>query len=427
MNLKKQITLVFILSLFFLFSYFFLFSKFIIYPTVIPMISGGNIYLFADWTTVLAANVCKELGYDVYLENPCDPWGRTHVYGEILLHMPFVEKFKKFYFLKNQYFFILPAIINYIFVIVVLASLSFKSFKNYINYFTALVILFSFPVILAIERGQFDILIFILMVLLAYSKNKITNLFIIVFATISKFYPIALAIIFFFEKNLKKIFTNFLIFLIIISLIFFIQSEEMLKIFENKDQGVAYHFGTYDFSLIGTLKFFKNSNFLINDTNYSIFIFLLLLISLVIFFIKIIKYFSKEKIINKLDYNFFEDRLYIFASAIILFCYFFSSNFVYREIFIIGLIPWILKMKIANKDQNFFSLYYYFLMFKFLVSTPITYTYMNKIVESINPILSIFKYTIDLYLISFIAAIFLVFFIRLVKFSKNKIKLKDKI
>tara|TARA_B100001741_G_C16509964_1_gene579163 strand:+ start:56 stop:1294 length:1239 start_codon:yes stop_codon:yes gene_type:complete len=412
MNLKKQIILVFILSLFFLFSYFFLFSKFIIYPTVIPMTSGGNTYLFADWTAVLGANLCKELGYDVYLKNPCDPWGRTHVYGEILLHIPFVEKFKKFYF------FILPAIINYIFVVVVLASLSFKSFKSYINYFTALAILFSFPVILAIERGQFDILMFILMVILAHNKNKIINLFILVFTTISKFYPIALTIIFFFEKNLKKIFINFLIFLIIILSIFFIQSEEMLKVFANKGQGAA--FGIYDFSLIGTFNFFKNSNILISNTNYSFFIFLLLSIPAVIFFIKIIKYFSKEIIINKLDYNFFEDKLYIFASAIILFCYFFSSNFVYREIFIIGLIPWIIKIYISNKDLSFFSFYYYFLMFKFLISTPITYIYMNKIIQNINPILLIIKYTMDLYIVSFIAGIFLVFLIKSLNIQKIK-------
>ncbi len=412
MNLKKQIILVFILSLFFLFSYFLLFSKFIIYPTVIPMTSGGNTYLFADWTAVLGANLCKELGYDVYLKNPCDPWGRMHVYGEILLHIPFVEKFKKFYF------FILPAIINYIFVIIVLTSLSFKSYKSYKKYFTALVILFSFPVILAIERGQFDILIFILMVFLAYSKNKIINLFILIFATISKFYPIALAIIFFFEKNLKKKFINFLIFLIIILLIFFVQSEEMLKIFANKAQGTA--FGIYDFSLIGTLKFLKNSNFLINNRNYSIFLFLLVLTPAVIFFIKIIKYFFNKKIINKLDHNFFEDRLYIFASAIILFCYFFSSNFVYREIFIIGLIPWILKIDLLNKDQNFFSFYYYFLIFKLLISTPITYIYMNKIIQNINPMLLFFKYTMDLCIVSLIAGIFLIFLIKLLNIQKIK-------
>ena len=164
MNLKKKIVIIFILSIFFLFSYFFLFSKFIIYPTVIPMISGGNTYLFADWSAVLGANICKEMGYDVYLKNPCDPWGRTHVYGDILLHFPYVEKFKNFYFL------VLPAIINIIFVIVVLSSFRFKNFKTY---FTTTIMLFSFPVILALERGQFDVLIFILMVLIAYFKNCI--------------------------------------------------------------------------------------------------------------------------------------------------------------------------------------------------------------------------------------------------------------
>ena len=411
MNLKKQIVIIFILSIFFLFSYFILFSKFIIYPTVIPMISGGNTYLFADWSAVLGANICKEMGYDVYLKNPCDPWGRTHVYGDILLYFPYVGKFKNFYFL------VLPAIINCIFVITVLSSFRFKNFKTY---FTTIVMLFSFPVILALERGQFDVLIFILMVLIAYFKNRIFNFIILVFVTISKFYPIVLGIILFFEKNLKKIFINLLIFLITISLIFFIQSDQMIKIFENRGQSAG--FGVYEFSLIGTINFFKNSNFLVNDTNYSIFIFvLLLLIPSAIFFVKITKYFFKESISNNINYNFFEDRLYIFSSVIILFCYFTFSNFVYREIFFIGLLPWLLKTKESNLGQKFFSIYYYLIISKFLFSTPITFIYMNKIIKNINPVISIFKYTIDLYLISFIAAIFLAFFIRLLDFQKNKI------
>ena len=411
MNLKKQIIIIFILSIFFLLAYFFLFSKFIIYPTVIPMVSGGNTYLFADWTTIVGANICKEVGYNVYLKNPCDPWGRTHVYGEILLHMPFVEKFKKFYF------FFLPAIMNYIFAVVVLATFRFKTFTTY---FSTIVIMFSFPVILAIERGQFDVLIFILMVSIAYFRNKFSNFIILVFLTISKFYPIVLGIMLFFENNLKKIFINIIIFFTIISLIFFIQSDQMIKIFENKGQSVG--FGVYEFSLIGTINFFKNSTFLINDTNFSIIIFFIfLLIPSIIFFIKIIRYFFKEKISDAVDYNFFEDRLYIFSSVIILFCYFTFSNFVYREIFFIGLLPWILKIKETNLDQKFFSIYYYLIISKFLFSTPITFIYMNKIVKNINPVISIFKYTIDLYLISFIAAIFLTFFIRLLDFQKNKI------
>ena len=411
MNLKKQIVIIFILSIFFLFSYFLLFSKFIIYPTVIPMQSGGNTIIFADWAAVLSANICRELGHDVYLENPCDPWGRTHVYGDILLYFPYVEKFKNFYFL------VLPAIINCIFVITVLSSFRFKNFKTY---FTTTIMLFSFPVILALERGQFDVLIFILMVLIAYFKNRIFNFIILVFVTISKFYPIVLGIILFFEKNLKKIFINLLIFLITISLIFFIQSDQMIKIFENRGQSAGW--GVYEFSFIGTVNFFKKSNFLVNNTNYSIFIFvLLLLIPSAIFFVRITKYFFKERISNIINYNFFEDRLYILSSVIIFFCYFSFSNFVYREIFFIGLLPWILKTKESNLGQKFFSIYYYLIISKFLVSTPITFIYMNKIFKNINPLISFFKYTIDLYLISFIAAIFLAFFIRLLDFQKSKI------
>ena len=410
MNVKKQIISIFILSLFISFCYYFLISKFIVYPTVIPMISNGNTYLFADWQVIIGSNLCKELGYDVYLDNPCDPWGRKHVYGEILLYFPFVKKF------QNFYFDIFPVVVIYIFIVLVLTTFHFK---NYITYLTSIVLLLSFPVILAIERAQLDLLIFILMVFLAYFKNKILSFIILVFVTISKFYPIILSIIFFFEKKLKKILIKFIIFIILISLIFFIQSEQIIKIYENKGQFSA--FGIYDFSLVGTLKYLKNYYFLTNNKIYSILMFLFLFVPSLIFFVKTIKYFSKKKTFYNLNYNFFEDRLYIFSSAIILICYFSLQNYVYREIFFIGLVPWVLKIKILDKDQNFFSFFYYFLMFKFLISIPITYVYMNKIFEEINPILLFFKYSVDLYLISLILAVFLIFFIKLLNLLKKNI------
>ena len=410
MNVKKQIISIFILSLFISFCYYFLISEFIIYPTVIPMITNGNTYLFADWKVIIEANLCKELGYDVYLNNPCDPWGRKHGYGEILLYFPFVKKF------QNFYFDILPIVVNYIFIVLVLTIFHFK---NYITYLTPIVLLLSFPVILAIERAQFDLLIFILMVFLAYFKNKILNLIILVFVTISKFYPIILSIIFFFEKKLKKVLIKFIIFIILISLIFFIQSEQIIQIYENREQSSAY--GIYNFSLVGTFKYLFYYYLLTNNKIYSIFMFLLLFVPSSIFFVKTIKYFSKKKTFYSLNYNFFEDRLYIFSSVIILVCYFLFPNYAYREIFFIGLVPWVLKIKILDKDKNFFSFFYYFLMFKFVISTPITYVYMNKIFEAVNPILLFFKHSIDLYLISFILAIFLIFFIKSLNFFKKNI------
>ena len=43
----------------------------------------------------------------------------------------------------------------------------------------------------------------------------------------------------------------------------------------------------------------------------------------------------------------FENKLYFLASTIIIFCYFSFSNFIYREIFFLGLVPSIL-MSLSN-------------------------------------------------------------------------------
>ena len=406
---KKQIISVFILSLFVSFCYYFLISNFIVYPTVAPMIHNGNIYQFADWKVIVGANLCEELGYDVYLNNPCDIWGRKHVYGEIFLHLPFVEKFKLFYFE------ILPIIINYIFIVCILSIFRFKDSSAY---FFIILILFSFPVMLAIERANNDILIFIFVVLLAYYKNQAFSLLILIVTTITKFYPIVLVIKLFFEKKLKKIIINLSIFIGLISLIFFYESEQISKIFSNRAQYTSG--GIYDFSLIGTMKFYKATYFFINNKLFSALVFLLFLGSPIFFLFRKIKFFLKEKNYS-LDYNFFEDRLFILSSILILICYFSFQNYAYREIFFIGLIPWFLKMKVSYKKYDFCSLFYYLLMFKFLVSVPITYFYMSQKFKDINHIFIFFKYSLDLFLIIMITTFFLNFLIKHLNFLKQNI------
>ena len=83
--------LIFLIFLFFSSIIYFLITKQIIYPTIIPMVKNGIINVFADWTVILNANICQEKGYDTYINNPCDPWNRKHVYGEILLYIPFIS------------------------------------------------------------------------------------------------------------------------------------------------------------------------------------------------------------------------------------------------------------------------------------------------------------------------------------------------
>ena len=54
------------------------------------MIKNGVSSIFLDWSVILSANLCKSR-VDVYIDNPCDIWNRAHVYGNILLNIPFVK------------------------------------------------------------------------------------------------------------------------------------------------------------------------------------------------------------------------------------------------------------------------------------------------------------------------------------------------
>ena len=101
-----------------------------LYPSITPLMKNGNVILFSDWAAIMKAVECRNLGYDVYLENICDYWGRKMVYGNILLYFPFVEKFKLFYYA------ILPLSISFIFVLIIV---SFFDYENNLGLFSQLI------------------------------------------------------------------------------------------------------------------------------------------------------------------------------------------------------------------------------------------------------------------------------------------------
>ena len=113
---------------------------------------------------------------------------------------------------------------------------------------------------------------------------------------------------------------------------------------------------------------------------------------------------------NKSTFKFtddnFEEKIYFLSSAVVVICFFTFSNFVYREIFLIGLFPFIIKQRNLANFSKFFQYYYYSLILKFLISFPITYVYMNRIVDNLKLIV-IFKYMFDLFVIALVGAIFI--------------------
>ena len=393
--IKRNLITLSLTVIFSLIIAFLIYKKFV-YPTVIPVEMNGLTYIFADWGAILSANICEQKGINVYLENPCDIYNRKHVYGEILLHIPFAE-FNKFY----QFYF--PLILNIIFLFIIVSFFNqTNSFKNYFLVF----FIISLPVILAIERANSDILIFLMMYLISKYKNLFLSHILIIFSTLCKFYPICFGVIFLFQKIVKKIFLNISITAFFFILFLIHQYENLIQIFNNSAQFSGS--GVYQFSLKGLIKAIPNIQVIINDYNINwliyLFIGILLILPLSFFGKRIIQSQENEKfLLNIFDFNIFENRLYIVSTLVIIFCYFLVQNFNYREIFLIGLIPFILKNE--NINNKFLNNLYYLIVIKFLFSTILIYLTMNKVYVDLNYFMNLAKHILDFYVVSILSII----------------------
>lgn len=368
-----------------------------------PMVYKGGASIFADWTVILNANLCFEKGYDVFLDNPCDNWDRKHVYGNFLLNIPLIRTFPKFYY------FYLPIILGFIFLTAISYSLFNYDNKKYWPSF--LILIFSIPVLLVVERSNIDLIIFIFLFIISKSNNFFFSSILIIISSISKFYPILLSAVFIFQSNLKKIITYiFFVILLFLSITFF-QWESLVKIFDNKDQISG--LGIHTFSFFGIIDFLKNFNIEIDNIDYSwikyVFIFLLIIIPVLFFNIKFNKkvklFFNNVKLYEQSQ---FEERMFFLSSSVILFCYFSLSNFVYREIFFLGLVPLIVVLNIKNKN-NFITFFYILILVKFSITTFSNFVFQNDLISNFVPFFVILKHTVDLYLISLILHIYIYF------------------
>ena len=362
----------------------------LIYPTIIPVVKDGTIVLFRDWQIVVIANICDGKGYDVFIENPCDFWKSKHVYGKILLKLPLVEKNLYFYFA------VFPVILNVVFLYL---SVSFFLInKKLTNILYAFIFILSAAFILIIERANIDIIIFLFIFLIAKYKNLILNHFVVIFTTMIKFYPIALMGIFLMTKKIKNILINLLISTFTIAILIFLQKESLLKIINNKLQFTGS--GVYGFSIFN---FFRP----LNGDNYYIFLTLFGIFCFLIYFYRNC-FFSVDKKFFFLKKNEFENRLFFLSSLIILTCYFAFTNFFYREIFLLGLLPYLFLNLHNGQEKQLTKLILFFLSFKFLFTTIFVIIERNQLVSSsYNKLITLTKHSIDLFLIILLGYIFI--------------------
>ena len=376
-----------------------------------PIIDAGKLRIFADWTAIISANVCLDQGYDVYLENPCDFANRKHVYGNLLLFMPFIEKF------PNLYYIYLPFILCFLFLSVISYLLFDKKFKKY--WLSFLILIFSIPVLLIVERSNTDILIFIFLILISSTNSFFLSFFLIMISSLSKFYPILFSSIFIFGKNSKKIIFQILGTVLIFLIAINYNWDSYVKIFSFKSEfsGTGIHI----FSIHGITDFLRYFKIPIYnyDFNWIKYLYLLLFVIVPIFHLNY-KYhkrinfiFRKVEFYEKID---FEGKLFFVSSTIIIFCYFIISNYVYREIYILGLVPLIISLKLKDND-NFLSFFYLLIITKFLITTISTFIFQNGIFPFYGSFFIVLKHTIDVYLISVILHVYFYF----IKYSFKKI------
>jgi len=394
--LNKKFFINFLFTIFFsIFIYYLISSKFIYFNFIPPMVKDGAIKLFADWSVIINANICDNKGFDVFIDNPCDLWGRRHVYGKILLYLPFIDNNKVFYLL------VLPLLINILFLFIIINLIDYDLIKKF---YISLVFIISPAVLLSIDRANIDILIFLMMVLIAKSKNYFVNNLLIFISTLSKFYPVFLSFLFIFSSNLKKIAFSYIIFLFLIFLILFFQQDELSKIFLSKQQFSASG-GIFEFSFNGLLITFNN---LINSQynevlNYFIFLTIILILVFFNYYVTFSLFKNTKELINIFNDNVYENRIFILSISVIIFCYFLFSNYLYREIFFLGLIPYIIKIKQDNNKKNWFLI---ILIFKFLITSLCIYTIRKNFLTEFHISFFGLKHLIDFNLILILLIIF---------------------
>jgi len=374
---------------------YFLFSQKYIYTFLVSHSGSGD--YFGDWEYVVKAIECKS-NFQI-----CD-----FNYGGILLLLPYKDNFNFFYYK------IIPIIFIILFVFYVIKIIKLKNYKYYLLTFLLIINPAS---ILVFERANIDILFFIILLTLCYSRVYWINFILINFSFLAKYYPITFFINFIIEnKNRSNLRSLFIIFFsIIICLIFIYFDQDGLKGFLGKPGETHFRVGAgweYYFSIKAIPRVLKY----LFDINY---IFLLVIFySLFIYLsIKFYKYFKKLNIFNNLSLHSIENKFFILGINTLILCFLLFSNFYYREIYLIASLPLLIKLKdeIKSKQINYIFIFivlrYVFLFIYSYFILQGTHHHVNgqRIFYDSFILLASFKGIVDFILISILAS-FLIFY-----------------
>ena len=267
------------------------------------------------------------------------------------MHVPYFKLLEKFYF------FYLPILIEFLFIYSIASLIKPKFFSEYI--FLAL-IMFAPSTLLVLERGNNDILIFLFIILFVYINSSILNFTILSLACLIKYYPLALMVNFFIEhkRSAKQIIIILFLFIVIVTFFFYFTGESF-ELVQKKMKMISPTWGN-QFSIKA---FAIISKKLINYSYATI-----LLISYILFFILMtffFKIFKRNNFIDKIEIYSTEEKLFILGGNLIISVYLIAHNVHYREIFLILLLPFIIKLT-KTFENKIFKYLLYFIIFRYV-------------------------------------------------------------
>lgn len=303
-----------------------------VYNYLVPEDNKSELGLFRDWIITLNDIYCQSSN-----KNGCRPFQ----YGPILLYLPFNDILKDFYY--NQF----PILLIILFIFFLFLILK----NNKYDFILIPLIIFCPTTLLAIERGNIDLLLFLIAVLICLNKYFYLSCVLVGWSFLVKYYPITFfANLFTYTNKKSLIHLKVVIFsLLIISLIFILIKKQIL--FDFIDNASASKAGFHLlFSAKAHAKFFKYSF----EFNYIF----LIAFTYIIFFtssIYLYKYFIKRNSFKSLSITNVQEKLFLIGVNTSIFNYLLFSNYYYREIFLILSLPLIMKL-ISNTNSKIFKI-----------------------------------------------------------------------
>jgi len=283
---------------------------------------------FADFRSYQALPLTIEKGLDPYINHEYDPWKRPFNLPIIWFY---ISKYLNLINEINFKIFVFLYISLFIFCVIQIIELT----ENIIGKILVILAAFSASSILALERGNTDLLIFSLVFIACIQKKFFLSLFILITASILKLFPIFSFIINF--ENKKKVFLSILGIL----LVFFILLSDLKYFFYNThstfNTGLTFGIRPIILGFFKSLERLGLNTIEINNLYFIIGYFFILFFSLLLFSFFLIKNKKRQSV----DFINLKNKLFLAGSSIYCCSFIFFSSFDYRLIFLIMTIPYL--------------------------------------------------------------------------------------